>query len=242
MSDRIRVPVKDDEFNTYINATANDLFLTPGGAGTTAKRELFGLTITDANQWNTYRGTWNGKYATVTDQEAHGIRNSGSIAEKNEAKEDFTDWVTDPDYNKLNRIGSSPNCSDTDRELYRIKKRKDNRTIHKAPINEDIFFNLKALGGGDMRCACRTTHDGSRSSIPTEAGAKAVEIKYKIGGTPPTSANQCDREKVSTKALFTFNVNGDNAGEKMYAFARWIDTSDDSRAGAWSDMVTVIIT
>ena len=235
-----RVPQKDSFFDIYINATTDYLFLQPGGGGTPHNWERLGLTNTEATDWFNYRTVWNTKYGIYKTNIEKGTRDKTATEEKTEAKDNFTDWVTDPDFNKLNRIGASPNVTDADRNVFHIKKRKDNRTISKARITANMFFNLQAQGGGDMKATCRTSTDATRASIATDA--KEAEIVWKTGTTPPNSVSDCPNRTASTKAIFTFNVNANNAGQKIYAFARWIDTTDPSRASVWSDLVTVIIT
>ena len=234
-----RVPEKEDEFNTYVNDTSDYLLEEPGGPGTGENWVRLGLLEAEKDQWVTYKDDWNTIYETYTTNTNRGIRDKTVTENKNKAKDDFTDWVTDPDMNKLDRIAASPNVTQQDREVFHIKKRSDNRTTHTAPIGEDIFFDLKALGGGDIRVRARTDEDATRASIPTDA--KAVEICYLIGTTAPETVAECNEDYASTKALFTFNVGAENAAKRMYCFARWVDTTNPNRAGSWSDMVTIVV-
>lgn len=234
-----RVPQKDDLFNTYLNTTTAYLLDEPGGPGTGENWERLGLLEDEKDQWVTYKDDWNEIYETYTTNQNNGISDKTVTANKNTAKENFIDWVIDPDMNKLNRIAASPNITQQDREVFHIKKRDDNRTTHTAPIGEDIFFDLKALGGGDVRVRARYDSDATRASIP--ADAKAVELCYLIGTEAPETVAECNEDYTSTKALFTFNVGAENATKRMYCFARWVDTTNPNRAGSWGDMVTIVI-
>jgi hypothetical protein len=240
MKNESRIPRTDNEFDRYVNQTTDYLFEPSAGPGSTPNWTRLGLTATEATVWGSYRNTWIAKYAITQKNAERGTRDSIAIAEKNKARIDFTDWVTDPEFNKLDRIGASVNVTETDRAVFHIKLRADNRTTRKAPIADSIFFNLRPLGGGIVRASCRSVNDASRASIP--ASAKAVEIYFKINGTAPTSVADCDEQVTSTRALFNFDVHANNAGQRLYAYARWIDTSDTNRSSAWSEMVMIIVT
>lgn len=232
-----RIPQKDSKFNTYLNATAE--YLVVADEAGLENWDRLGLTNAEKNQWVTYKNDWNDLYDTTTKNAEKGIRDSIVISNKNTAKSEFIDWVTDPAMNKLNRIGSSPNVTTEDRAVFHVKERKDDRTTPTAPIADEVYLDLKALGGGDMRVRCRTTKEATRASIAK--GAKAVELCYSIGTDAPESVADCTLTKASTKALFTFNVGAANSTKKMFCYARWIDTTNPSRSGPWTDMLTVVV-
>jgi hypothetical protein len=233
-----RVPEKDDLFNTFIKATAAYLLqINPGEA--VANWNRLGLLNAENDEWQAYWNDWNTKYQLVVTEKEQGIRNAPHIEDKNKAKEDFTDWVTDPEANKLNRIGASPNVTNQDRAVFHIKLRDDNRTVHTAPIEAQMFFEISPLSGGNLRVRCREDQDSTRASIPDEANA--LELRWIIGTTAPNSADDCVLNTISTEALFTHNFGTGNTAKKIYAYARWIDVNNKNRAGGWSAMVQTVI-
>ena len=236
MADKKRVPVKDDEFNTYLTET------TTYGLGVRSGTVIFnllGLTDPEKAIWVGYRDAWLDKFGIVKTQKEQGIRNATSIAEKNKVKEDFTDWVTDPEFNKLNRIGSSPNVIEQDRNVFHIALRDETRTVQTAPIAAEMFFSMKPISGGDMRVRCRQDEDSTRASIPDEANA--LELRWKVGADAPNSVDDCPNKENFTEALFTHNFGAGNTAKKIFAYARWTDNTNKNRSGPWSDMVQTVI-
>jgi hypothetical protein len=234
-----RIPQPDNDFNTYINATATYLTATnPGFASPNWER--LSLTGPEFTAWVNYKNDWNLKYQKVVTQQEQGIRDSAAITEKNDSKKQFTQWATDPKLNKLDRIGASPNCTAQDRQVFNIKERDETRTVPTTPIATELFFDMKPLGGGgSMRFSCRSAHDASRASIPQ--GANGLEIRYLIGSTAPNSVDDCPAKEIRTEALFTLQLGAANTTQKLFAYGRWIDIKNQARSGPWSDMVQTVI-
>lgn len=232
-----RVPIADDEFNNYIHQTNTYLFTADPIFVTNWQR--LGLLAAEATQWDTYKNDWNAKYAITQSNIANNIRNATATQNKNQARTDFTDWVTDRELNKLNRIGASPNVTNADRAIFRIALRDETRTVHTAPIEAEMFFDMKPISGGDMRLRCREQVDSTRASIPAEANA--VELRWVISNNAPNSVDDCPDKEIFTEALFNYNFGAGNTAKKIFAFARWIDTTNKNRSGHWSDMVQTVI-
>jgi len=233
-----RVPQPDDLFNIYLKATAAYLLVTNPGMAV-ANWNRLGLLNAENDQWQAYWNDWNTKYQKVVTEVEQSIRNSTSIDEKNKAKADFTDWVTDPALNKLNRIGASPNVTTQDRAVFHIALRDETITTHTAPIAAEMFFSLKPISGGDMRIRCREDEDSSKASIPQEADG--LELRWKIGGDAPNSVEDCNEKEIFTEALSTHNFGAGNTAKKIFAYGRWIDTTNKNRSGPWSAQVQSVI-
>ena len=59
---------------------------------------------------------------------------------------------------------------------------------------------------------------------------------------PPATAAQCPLVCISTRALFMLRVGEVKAGMRLYAFFRWVNATNDSHSGSWSNArYTVIV-
>ena len=79
----------------------------------------------------------------------------------------------------------------------------------------------------------------TRSSMHTDA--HALELKYQIGGTESVNPEATNQSATFTKARHNLQLDVDNAGQFFYGFARWTNTSENSKSGPYSLSIKMII-
>jgi hypothetical protein len=233
-----RVPQKDTDFNSYINSTTDHLI---ENDPLPANWERLGLTLVEFNTWKSYRQNWNEAYEITTKNAERGISDSNATKAKNDVRKKFTDWVTDPAVNKLNRIGSSPNVTDTDRTIFHIKLRDQVRTA-RPQITTAPFVDLKGDEGAFILITCRVQSDANRANMHKDADV--IEVKYALLATdapPPTSPEECPDTELSPKAIFRLSAGMANAGKRLYGYLRWRNNSEPEKSSPWNQRVTVIV-
>ena len=125
-----------------------------------------------------------------------------------------------------------------DRNTLNLKERK-----HGAPrpaIGTAPILSVKALGNLQIQIDCRVEGDENRPSIHPDADG--VELRAYIGDTPPPNYEGANNISFKSKARFTEILDDPTfMGKWACVFARWVNTSDNTKSGPWSPMVSVII-
>ena len=241
MPDRSRVPEADQDFNEFINETGDYLLLTPGGGGSPANWERLTFTAAENTRWQDFKTDWNTKFAVVVSNKAQNIRDSNAIEAKNDARDDFTEFVVDPAKNLLNRISASPDVTANDRAVFNIKLRDDTPTA-RAQITTAPFVDFKAEEGGIILVTCRVAKDSDRASM--HEAADVIQMKYiitDVDAQPPATADDCPSTFTSKKAIFRFDAAASMPGKRIHAFLRWQNDSDKAKSGPYNQRVTVVI-
>jgi len=226
MSETTRVPRTIRKFNDYIKDSDDHL---QSDRASTPIYSLLGLDATQAGEWSTRRLYW--EDTLYPKWSSPNTKTPTVNLEVKNVMDSFIEFSRP----LLNIMAVNLNATEEDEKALNFKRFRKEPVHPTAPIDEDVYLDLKPKGGGDMRIRCRSEKEATRASIPD--GAKAVELAYLIGTSAPESVAECTNFKTSTKALFNINVGAANAGNKMYCYARWIDTSNLARAGSWTDMV-----
>ena len=120
--------------------------------------------------------------------------------------------------------------TEADRNTLNLKK-PDTIKTPRAKITDVPFVKITAKEGALMDFTCRTTSDSTRASIHKDADG--IEFVYNIGGPPPISAKDCTKNFFSSRAKFTKQFDNADAGKMLYCFARWKNSSDESKSGPW---------
>lgn len=98
---------------------------------------------------------------------------------------------------------------------------------------------ITPMGNGVVHFECRVVGDDSRPSI--QADADGLEFRFSQGEVPPAGLEETNHTFFSTKARFNKIAEQHEIGKKNYFFARWKNTSDDTKSGPWCPMVTITI-
>jgi hypothetical protein len=177
----------------------------------------------------------------VQENEVNSISNSTDTKAKNKAKKDFNDWLLNPEMNKLDRIGSSPNIEEKDRPVFNLKLR-DTTPTPRPQITTSPHVDFKVEEGSYVLITNRVESDASRASMHPDADV--VEMKYiflPIDAAIPDTPDECPNTETSSKALFRFLAGMENAGKRMVAFLRWKNNTEPAKSGPWNQAMNIII-
>ncbi len=106
-------------------------------------------------------------------------------------------------------------------------------------IDEEPLLQLRARGALQIVVQVRTETDSTRPSI--HPLADGVEIRYTFGSTPPAGVAECREVFFSTKARFKKTMSADVEGKSIYMYARWSNTTDDTKNSGWSQVESVVV-
>jgi hypothetical protein len=223
-----RISRVDAIFNSYINNTS--AYLSTGGPPTNGVR--LGLTAGEVTDWATFRGDWNSSYASYTNPDT----NTKTIKDtKNAIKRNFITFASP----LLDRMATSTAITLADRNTLNIKER-DTTPSARPAIGTEPSVKGKSKPGANILLECRVESDSSRTSRhPDSDGA---EVCFIVGTAPPRNPAECTRRQVSKKARITLELDIADAGKKFFGYVRWVNLSEPSKNGPWSQLVTLTIT
>ncbi len=115
----------------------------------------------------------------------------------------------------------------------------DTERTAKPQLEDRPLVAAEMKGGALLKMQFEIAEDSTRPSMHPDA--HALELKYQIGGTEPASANDTTESVTFTKARHQIQLGVENAGQFFYGFARWINTSDNSKSGPYSVIIKIII-
>jgi hypothetical protein len=177
-----------------------------------------------------YAIRWNNAWAIAKNT---GTRSHDEIVEKDLARKDY-EAVMRPFVREF--LASNSAVTDQQRAAMGLTIPSD--THSPRPKIETVpSVILKAVGGGAIRVECRVEHDSSRASMHPDADV--VEISYKIGEPAPANPSETNQIKNSTRGSFIMELGAENAGKHLFCFARWVNESNNSKSGLWSNMFSV---
>ncbi len=236
MADKSRIPRSAPLFNSYIVNTTN--YLLAGTAPNTNAARL-GILESELTKWSALASKWSDVFLLYSDK-----KYTRTTDVKDQMLSIIDDFVKlDQTCRILDRIAASPNVTVTDLEVFNIKAgilKKATRTIPTARLTDKVVADIQALGGGSFAIKAKSS-SGSGTAIIE--GADSVQCVYKIGTTPPVSADDDGmKTNLSTKASFSLDLGTENSGKTLYVYFRWFNTKHPELAGPWSTLyVTVIL-
>ncbi|MFH1227322.1 MAG: hypothetical protein V1701_05400 [Planctomycetota bacterium] len=111
------------------------------------------------------------------------------------------------------------------------------------PVISDIPISfLEPLGGGTIKVTCRRETDQTRPSMHPDADG--IECRYTFvpkREMPPKSWEDCSRTQTSKKARFIISCGVENAGHSFYGFFRWVNLTNPTNSGPWSNAQGAVI-
>ena len=220
MADK-RFPTKDADFNDYLSIVVPYLVTEAARLGVSAGN-IATLTADHITWTALYPDSQNPNKATAT-----------ITSDKNDLRGSLEDTLRDI----YEDIPNSVLTSD-DRSTLNLPER-DTVPTPRAKINDIPFAGVTPTGGGIIKNRVRKTSDASRAS--RHELADGVEVKYRIGGTQPATAAECENSLVSKKAMFNLDADQANATKRIYLFYRWVNLSDQSKNGPWSNLVQTVV-
>ncbi len=115
----------------------------------------------------------------------------------------------------------------------------DTERTDKPQLEDRPLVAAEMKGGALLKMQFEIAEDSTRPSMHPDA--HALELNYQIGGTEPVSAGDTTKSVTFTKARHQIQLGVENAGQFFYGFARWINTSDNSKSGPYSVIIKIII-
>jgi len=115
----------------------------------------------------------------------------------------------------------------------------DTERTAKPQLEDRPLVAAKMKGGALLKLQFEIAEDSTRPSMHPDA--HGLELKYQIGGTEPASADDTTKSVTFTKSRHSIQLGVENAGQYFYGFARWINTSENSKSGPYSVIIKIII-
>jgi len=117
----------------------------------------------------------------------------------------------------------------------------DTEPTDRPQIETPVFLALLPKAGARFTVECRVEHDSSRPSRHKDADG--VELAYIVAPKDelPANPNVTTESKLSGKARVRLELSIEDAGKSLHVFARWVNTTDDSKNGPWSGLASKVI-
>jgi hypothetical protein len=117
-----------------------------------------------------------------------------------------------------------------------VKKRTSRLPIETAPT-----VRLIAKEGARFIAECRVESDSNRTSRHKDSDG--VELAYMVADKtePPANPAETTESKLNGSARVWLELDIADAGKSLHIFARWINTTDDSKNGPWSTIKSRVI-
>jgi hypothetical protein len=226
-------PRKDGDFNTYFLQVILHLFATntpdPVMGGIPVHTLQLGLTADKLNPLWAMFNSWADLYPKSKDS----TQRTKTITGDKNAKRKQIEAKLRELYNDIPESA----LTSTDRDKLNLKLR-DTTLTRRGKINDTVTIELKSDAGSRVKVRCRLSEDATRASM--HPLADGIEMKYKIGAAPATP-EQCTNSMVSKKALFSMEAGMENAGQRLYAFFRYVNLTNPENNGPWGVLHNVII-
>ncbi len=117
-------------------------------------------------------------------------------------------------------------------------KVKGKKRGSRSAITDSINLHLVASDGCRVKFYCRQPHHDGAASLHPEADA--VEIRYALENKP-VSWKDCPHVMTSKKAHVFLELDQAMLAKNIYAYARWVNLSNDKLSGPYSTMAWVMV-
>ena len=235
-----RIPEAIVAFNLYIVLTDNRLQAI--FSGLIKHWERLGLILANADEWHNRRLAWEILFAKYSDP----MQCTTAIKQQvQHFMDDFREFANP----QLNIMAASLNATGDDEIVFNFKINRADASVSNTQIEGNFTFKAEAMGGGDLKFTCRTSHDDHRAS--KAAGANAIQIAYFVlagetvpatpgpGGDIPVPAGMM--KEIFTKSIFTMHFGVENIGKKVVVYLRWYNTKRPELASTWTPVTLLAI-
>ncbi len=218
------IPAKDAEFdiwqeNLVAIATANKVPWEILAAALTA----LGL----------FKAKWDTTWAAAKMKET---RTSTQVKAKNIARKEYK---TELRQFVQQWIQNNPLVTDADKISMGIKPKDGSKTPVPVPASVPQF-DLLSGNGNSVRSFFRQAPDESGvSSRGKPAGVAYCEVAFVVGNTVPANEADFTERRNPTRSPFVIKSDFTQAGRRMYAMARWVNTK--GQTGQWSPIQSTVI-
>ena len=216
-----RFPTKDADFNDYVNNVVPYLV---------AEAARLGISAANITKLTTNHITWTTLYP---DSQNPNKATATITSDKNDLRGSLEDTLREIYADIPNSVLTSD-----DRSTLNLPER-DTVPTPRGAITDIPFAGVAPIGGGIIKNRVRKTVDASRAS--RHELSDGVEVKYRIGGTQPTTAAECENSLVSKKAIFNIDADQANATKRIYLFYRWVNLSNQANNSPWTSLVQTVV-
>ena len=117
----------------------------------------------------------------------------------------------------------------------------DTEPTSRSPIETAPSVTLLPKAGARFTVECRVESDSTRPSRHHDADG--VELAYIVAAKTelPANPNETTKSKLSGRARVRLELDIEDAGNSLHLFARWVNTTNDSKNGPWSGLVSKVI-
>jgi len=225
-----RIPRADDALNTFICNTTKKLI----APELPNNWERLGMTEAQKDAWKALHDEWVAAYSRCT---SNTLRTNPAISVKNEVRKRFTKFSS----SILAKAQTLSTITEDDRVLFRIPKRKKTYT-RRAAIEGSPMLQISNMAGGWLKLRARVVGSEGRARI--HKLANGMEIRYALlapGSAPPQTWSECLESAFTTKAISILELSSEHRGKVCYLFCRWINSSELSKSGPWTNRMEAIV-
>ncbi len=243
-----RIPVDIPGFNGYIGTTNTRLQAI--SSGTTKHWERLGLTSQNATDWDDKNTHWRD---TLYPKYQNPMQSTSLVkTDVRNFMEAFGTFARP----LLNIMAASPNANSDDEGVFRFKIGRAEPVHPSTVITDVVVYEVKRLGGGDLKFICRTSHDNHRASkhplsdsIQLAHGFNLNNSEDNTGPSVPGSPVPASAlpspdsmaKEIFTKAIFILHLGSEAVGKPAAIFLRWYNTKHPELSGPWSPVTAIVV-
>jgi hypothetical protein len=240
-----RIPPSILAFNLYILLT--DTRLQAISSGVIKHWERLGLIQANADQWHTFRLAWEILYAKYSDP----MQRTPAIIQQ---VQDFMDIFRTFANPQLDIMAASLAATSDDELAFNFKIGRAEPSQSNTQIESNLVFKVEAIGSGDLKFTCRTSHDDHRAS--KAEGSDSIQVAHFIletaaqpqttppaeqpaAATIPTPTTMMN--EIFTKSIFTMHFGVENIGQRVVVYLRWYNTKHPELSSGWTPVTVLAI-
>ena len=110
-------------------------------------------------------------------------------------------------------------------------KVRGKRRGHLTQIDDTVLLILEPMGGALMRVRCRVPSAEGKPRLHHQA--HGVEIAFSVG-TQPAHPDAAEKRVIKKRAQFLLHLAENQRGQMLYAFARWVNLTNEELSGPWN--------
>ncbi len=126
----------------------------------------------------------------------------------------------------------------TDRSTLKIPVR-DSEPTARAAIATSPSLKLIVQNGSRFLVENRADSDQTRPSMHPDADH--IEFAYIIQADAPASVNDTTKVKILSKARDVLQLDPATGGQKIHAFTRWVNKTDEAKSSPWTRLHSAVI-
>jgi len=116
---------------------------------------------------------------------------------------------------------------------------RDTTPSDRPAMTDRPNLKLIVMGGASFTIENRVIGDETRPSMHPDADF--IELAYIIQETPPTDVSETNKVKVLSKAKEVLTLDPADAGNKIHAYTRWVNKTDDAKSSPYTRLHTAVI-